>query len=146
MEIEISKNLKKSERVEQVRSLEDQAVFALTELLRLYLAGDFRAQKMFRQKEFPNDSLWSCAAIFEVGKMLPAHVRVASHLLEEPVRWALRDAMTKIGKVLYAEAGSTALMSKVLYRVEGIFELTNQGGRAAGVLDHAFDGIGDWFA
>jgi hypothetical protein len=123
----------------QLHSLEDQAVFALAEICREYLSRrKFKTQRMYKRKDTGlNFSVGDGGLndLFNSGRL---------DILEEPVRYALRNGMVLIGETLFQQTGSTAIMMKVLERLEDDFG--EDGHHVASVLDHAFDGIGGWMA
>jgi hypothetical protein len=132
--------------IEQVYSIEDQAVFALVELLKPYITkAGFVNRPMFKKKD-GDDSIWSFRQLEQIDCLMPNCSDKARAIMESPIRNALRNAIELIGKTLWEQTQSTELMHKVAMRVEEIFEETGQGGKAASVLDHAFDGIGTWVA
>ena len=131
-------------QVERLHNLEDQAVFALTQLVGLCLnRDDFKSQRMFRQKGQFSESCWSLAGISEAE----SQSGVSGHalmLLENPGPTALRDAIHIIGAALYENTKSTVILSRVLERVADAFP--DKEGDAEGIMDHAFHGIGNWLS
>ena len=124
--------------------LEDKAVFALTQLMTLYLnegsagkrqdgqetpAPIFRKGREYEIEARPNSAAWH-------NPDLPGH--------PHPVPGALRNEMRAIGAALYEQTNSTDAMSDVLYRVMENFP--SQDLEVVGVLDEAFNGIGGWWA
>ena len=135
--------VQKESKVDQLHNLEDQAFFALTQILSVYLKKyEFPSQEMFREKGM-SGSFWSLGGIMEAQEKSGVSGEILS-LLEHPVPMALKYAMHEIGEALYKYEGSTAMMGRVLERCEDAFP--DQAGRVAGILDHAFDGIGGWVA
>ena len=59
-------------------------------------------------------------------------------LLSDPVGRALRKAIRMLGKRLHEIGGDEAMRS--------VFDDVVPDGVAVGAVDHAWDGIGDWFA
>jgi hypothetical protein len=132
--------------IEQVYSIEDQAVFAFVELLKIYTAkSGFVSRPMFKKKD-GDDLMWSFQQLGQIDCLMPNCSAKARFVLESPIRSALRNAMELIGETLWEQTQSTELMHKVAMRVEKIFDETDQGGKVASVLDHVFDGIGTWVA
>lgn len=131
--------------IKQAYTLEDQAVFALTQIMRVYLRKhEFKTQDMFRKDG--DNRTWSLGEIGERDEMA-VEQGVSPRtldLLEHPVPAALKQAMTAIGETLFGHAGSTELMSVVLRRVGAAFPEEEE--RVFGILDKAFDGIGTWSA
>jgi hypothetical protein len=134
-----------SSLVERVHGLPDQAVFALIQLMSLYLdKHTFEEQPMFLPKRKPNHGFWTgeeVIALEEASKGIPDKTL---SVLEHPIPSALKNGMRAIGKALYQGTQSTEVMSDVLYRVVKKFPSREQ--EVIHVLDHAFDGIGDWHA
>ena len=129
----------KSESIERVYSVEDHAVFALTQLMTLYLdKNTFEKQRVAEAKS--SDDFCSDEDI-AAAQDLPAN---ALQVLEHPVPGALKNGMREIGTALYRETKSTDAMSDVLYRV--IEKFPNRDQEVIDVLDHAFHGIGGWWA
>ena len=123
--------------------LEEKAVFALTQLMTLYLnkgssekerigretpAPLFRKGREFEIEARPNSAPWHTIGLLD-------HHRLPG---------ALRNEMRAIGATLYEKTNSTEAMSDVLYRVMENFP--NQDLEVVGVLDEAFNGIGGWWA
>lgn len=69
--------------------------------------------------------------------------RAADALLDHPVGEALRCAVTTLGRRLH-EIGGTKAMQDTLYRVAELDPANNA--RRIGIMDHRWDGIGDWTA
>jgi len=133
----------KSEHLAGVEGLEEQAVFALTQLMTLYLdKGSFEKQRM--------GEAGPSTEVFHKGREI--RVMAAANdippttlgVLEHPVPGALRNGMRAIGTALYEETRSTDAMSDVLYRVMEKFPSRDQ--EVIGVLDQAFEGIGGWWS
>ncbi len=133
----------KSEHLAGVEGFEDQAVFALTQLMTLYLdKKSFEKQRMANAKF--GEGFCSCGDIIEiapVAKDIPAN---ACGILQHPVPGALKNGMRAIGTALYEETRSTDAMSDVLYRVMEKFPRRDQ--EVVGILDQAFEGIGGWWS
>ena len=133
----------KSERLAGVEGLEEQAVFALTQLMTLYLdKNSFEKQRLANAKS--GEGFCGRGDIIEiapVAKDIPANTL---GILQNPVPGALRNGMRAIGTALYEETRSTDAMSDVLYRVMENFP--NQDQEVISILDRAFDGIGGWWA
>ena len=121
---------------------EDKAVFALTQLMALYLNKD-SSEKQRIEKEMP-------APLFRKGREFEIEVRPNSapwHMtghLNHPAPDALRNEMRAIGATLYEKTNSTEAMSDVLYRVMENFP--SQDLKVVSVLDDAFNGIGGRWA
>jgi hypothetical protein len=133
----------KSERFAGVNGLEDQAVFALTQLMTLYLdKNSFEKQRLANTRSA--EGFLSRGDAIEVPpapKDIPANTL---GLLEHPVPAALKSGMRAIGTALYEKTKSTDAMSDVLYRVMERFPSRDQ--EVIGVLDQAFEGIGGWWS
>ncbi len=69
--------------------------------------------------------------------------RSADELLQRPVSWALRRAIRTLGKRLH-EIGGDRLMHDICDRVAAR-DPAREGWRL-GVIDHRWDGIGEWVA
>lgn len=69
--------------------------------------------------------------------------QAADALMRRPASEALRQAVTTLGKRLH-EIGGMALMRDVCDRVAER-DPANES-RRLGVIDHRWDGIGDWYA
>jgi hypothetical protein len=109
--------------------------FALGELLTAY----FKARSECKQRPlFQEGSL--CLVNDEIDYITIKSFRV----LERPIAGALWNAMRLIGEDLYAEAGDTSLMRKMIEALE------DKAGEGAVfrplVLDKVWDGVGDWIA
>jgi hypothetical protein len=129
--------------LEQIHTLEDQAVFSLTELMRLYLKKrDYKAQDMFRAPG--GKDCWSLSEMAARDELAVGISPSALHVLEHPVPAALRHGMEIIADAIFKHTGSTELMSKVLYRVADNFP--GDEGKVGSILDKTFDGIGGWLA
>ena len=133
----------KSEHLAGVEGFEDQAVFALTQLMTLYLD-----KKSFEKQRLANTKLGegfcgrgNIIEIAPVTKDIPADAR---GILQHPVPGALKNGMRAIGTALYEETRSTDAMSDVLYRVMEKFPSRDQ--EVVGILDQAFEGIGGWWS
>jgi hypothetical protein len=133
----------KNVSLERVHNLEEQAVFALTQLMTLYLdKGSFEKQRM--------GEAGPSTEVFHKGREI--RVMAAANdippttlgVLEHPVPGALRNGMRAIGTALYEETNSTEAMSDVLYRVMEKFPSRDQD--VIRILDHAFSGIGGWWS
>ena len=128
---------------ERVHNLEEQAVFALTQLVTLYLdKSSFETQRMGEgglSTEVFHDSRE--IRVMAATNNIPA---ITVSVLEHPVPGALRSGMRAIGTALFEETNSTEAMSDVLYRVMENFP--NRDQEVIGILDHAFDGVGGWWA
>ena len=128
-----------NEAVERVQS---QAVLALTQLMTLYLA------KSEGERWHPSER--AGAPVFRKGRefeiQAPANVfaRHALGSLQYPEPSSLKNGMRAIGAALYEETNSVEVMSDVLYRVMEHFPHCND--EVIRILDHAFDGIGGWWA
>ncbi len=131
----------KSETIDFVHGPEDQAVVALTQLMELYLDKNssekqhitFHANDSFSGREIDE--------IVTVTQNMPAITRA---LLEHAPPGALKSGMRAIGSALYQKTRSIEAMNDVLYRVMEKFPSRDQD--VLRVLDHAFDGIGGWWA
>ncbi len=130
----------KSETIDCVHGVEDQAVSALTQLMTLYL--DKNASEKQRIAKGSGDSVRGRETdAIMVAKNFRANTLA---LLEHPEPGALKDGMRAIGTALFEETRSTDAMSDVLYRV--VERFPNRDQEVIRVLDHAFDGIGGWWA
>ena len=133
----------KSEHLAGVEGLEEQAVFALTQLMTLYLdKNSFEKQRLANAKS--GEGFCGRGDIIEiapVAKDIPANTL---GILQNPVPGALRNGMRAIGTALYEETRSTDAMSDVLYRVMEKFPSRDQ--EVIGILDQAFEGIGGWWS
>lgn len=132
----------KSERMAGVNGLEDQAVFALTQLMTLYLdKNSFEKQRLANAKSAEGFlARGDAIEVTPVAQDIPANTL---GILEHPVPGALRSGMRAIGTALYEKTKSTDAMSDVLYRVIERFPSRDQ--EVIGVLDQAFEGIGGWW-
>ncbi len=133
----------KSEHIECANGLEDQAVFALTQLMTLYLdKNSFEKERLANAQS--SEGFCGRGDLIEVtplAKGIPANIL---GILEHPEPSALRNGMRAIGTALYEKTKSTDAMSDVLYRVIDKFPSRDQ--EVIGVLDQAFEGIGGWWA
>jgi hypothetical protein len=133
----------KNVSLERVHNLEEQAVFALTQLMTLYLdKRSFEKQRM--GEAGPSTEVFRNGR--EIRVMAAANDIPSTTLgvLEHPVPGALRNGMRAIGTALYEETNSTEAMSDVLYRVMEKFPSRDQD--VIRILDHAFNGIGGWWS
>jgi hypothetical protein len=125
--------IEKGQCMTGVGGLEDQAVFALTQLMTLYLdKNSFEKQRLANAKS--GEGFCGRGDIIEIAP-------VAKDI---PVKGALRNGMRAIGTALYEETRSTDAMSDVLYRVMEKFPSRDQ--EVIGILDQAFEGIGGWWS
>jgi hypothetical protein len=125
--------IEKGQCMTGVEGLEDQAVFALTQLMTLYLdKNSFEKQRLANAKS--GEGFCGRGDIIEIAP-------VAKDI---PVKGALRNGMRAIGTALYEETRSTDAMSDVLYRVMEKFPSRDQ--EVIGILDQAFEGIGGWWS
>jgi len=135
--------IEKGQCMAGVEGFEDKAVFALTQLMTLYLdKNSFERQRLANAKS--GEGFCRRGDIIEiapVAKDIPANT---IGILEHPVPGALRDGMRAIGTALYEETRSTDAMSDVLYRVMEKFPSRDQ--EVIGILDQAFEGIGGWWS
>lgn len=81
-------------------------------------------------------------AIERLTTWTPAQ-REAHALLQRPVSEALRQAVRTLGERLH-ELGGEDLMLEVCDRVSAL-DPANEGRRSS-IMDHRWDGIGDWYA
>ena len=125
---------------EGVHGLEDRAVFALTQLMALYLDKN-SFEKQDRKDERPSDAFGGAQENVTSVKNIQMN---ALRVLENPVPAALKSGMRAVGTALYQETKSTEAMNDVLYRV--LEKFPNRDQEIIRVLDHAFDGIGGWWA
>ena len=134
----------KSEHLAGVEGLEDQAVFALTQLMTLYLDKKSFAKQRMASAKFGEGfcGRGDMIEIAPVAKDIPANAR--GILQHHPVPGALKNGMRAIGTALYEETRSTDAMSDVLYRVMEKFP--NRDQEVVGILDQAFEGIGGWWS
>ena len=132
----------KSEHLAGVEGFEDQAVFALTQLMTLYLdKNSFEKQGLASAKLEGFCGRGDIIDIRPVAKNIPANTR---GILQNPVPGALKNGMRAIGTALYEETRSTDAMSDVLYRVMEKFPSRDQ--EVVSILDQAFEGIGGWWS
>lgn len=61
-------------------------------------------------------------------------------LIEDPVYYAMRQAVRKLGAILHAS--DPTLMDGAINDVAD----RPKGGRKVSIIDHAWDGIGQWYA
>ncbi len=131
----------KSDIIERVHGPEEQAVFALTQLMTLYLdKNSFEKQRI----AMGSGAAFNGREIDEVLTVTQNMPAITRDLLARPAPGALKSGMRAIGAALYEETRSTKAMSDVLYRVMEKFPDRDQ--EVIRVLDHAFDGIGGWWA
>jgi hypothetical protein len=134
--------IEKGQCMTGVEGLEDQAVFALTQLMTLYLdKTSFEKQRLANAKSGEGFCSRGDIIVAPMAKDIPANT---IGILEHPVPGALRNGMRAIGTALYEETRSTDAMSDVLYRVMEKFPSRDQ--EVIGVLDQAFEGIGGWWS
>jgi hypothetical protein len=130
----------------QLHSLEDQAVFCIGELVRVVLALGI-SQKNPKQPFFSMGDEhacgWKIGALIERDQFLKGIDGRMIALLEAPLHHAIRRAIRDAGEALHNHTGDISLMRAVLDRVEDQFDEPD-GSRAAVIIDHAFDGIGNW--
>jgi len=133
----------KNVSLEHVHNLEEQAVFALTQLMTFYLdKGSFEKQRM--GEAGPSTEVFRRGREIRVMAAANDIPPTTLGVLEHPVPGALRNGMRAIGTALYEETNSTEAMSDVLYRVMENFPNRDQD--VIRILDHAFNGIGGWWA
>ena len=133
----------KNVSLERVHNLEEQAVFALTQLMTLYLdKRSFEKQRM--GEAGPSTEVFRKGREIRVMAAADDIPPTTLGVLEHPVPGALRNGMRAIGTALYEETNSTEAMSDVLYRVMEKFPSRDQD--VIRILDHAFNGIGGWWS
>ena len=125
---------------EGVHGPEERAVFALTQLMTLYLDKDSFEKKNLKAGR-PSDALYG--AHDSVTPMKNIQMNPLG-VLENPAPAALRNGMRAVGSALYQETKSTEAMNDVVYRV--LEKFPNRDQEIIKVLDRAFDGIGGWWA
>ncbi len=124
----------KSETIECVRGPEERAVSALTQLMKLYLDKNSLEKQRIAI---------SSRGRFN-GRNIDEVVMTARDIPANTLGVALKNGMRAVGSTLYEETKSTEAMNDVLYRVMEKFPSRDQ--EVIRVLDHAFDGIGGWWA
>ncbi len=133
----------KIEPTERLHGVKDHAVVALTQLVALYLDKNSFDKQSKAQGESGHDlrGARKLAEMMAASHKIPA---IAFDALEHPAPSALKNGMRAVGTMLYEETKSIDAMSDVLYRVMENFP--NRDHEVVRVLDHAFDGIGGWWA
>ncbi len=131
----------KRETIDCVHGAKDRAVSALTQLMTLYLdKNSFEIQHLAEGSGY-NVCSRETDEIMTVARNFPADTL---GFLENPAPGALKNGMRAIGSALYEKTRSTEALNDVLYRVMEKFP--NRDQEVIRVLDHAFDGIGGWWA
>ena len=82
---------------------------------------------------------------FDCARPVPTRQEcIVAAILDEPIYGALRSAVRTIGEHLFEVCGGTEEMEAIMNRIAD--GRPHDGGRYASIMDHAWDGIGDWFA
>lgn len=122
------------------------AEWALSQILDAYLGARSSSptQPLQGVNEEGDVSMWCPSKFDMIGTPFEGTPWSTATLFEHPISTSLRLGIKQIGAELFRKCGHTGLMSEVLESVARMD--TKAYARRASVLDHAWDGIGDWHA